>query len=233
VKPRSLLRIALAVVAAALCVGLVGPPAVAHTDGSDSGTSEVRAPALADVQAFVDRMITSRLDWLAALSAKVSADPDLDATAKDKITSSIEQAEAALTALKSQVDSAGSVAEVWSDVRAALATMPSFWWPSWWFHPAVHRAIHGALAAQRHAARLAAARLAAERRADKARAAARAARAARATLQRRSSFGDRSVWWQQNATRWGRGFDPRHQYFSSFSGDRYSGGDWDGHCLHR
>jgi hypothetical protein len=233
VKPRSLLRIALAIVAAALCVGLVGPPAVAHTDESDSGTSEVQAPALADVQAFVDRMITSRLDSLTALSAKVSANPDLDATAKDKITSSIEQAEAALTALKAQVDSAGSVAEVWSDVRAALATMPSFWWPWWWFHPAVHRAIHGALAAQRNAARLAAARLAAERRADKARAAARAARAARASLQRRSSFGDRSAWWQQNATRWGRGFDPRYQYFSSFSGDRYSGGDWDGHCRHR
>jgi len=229
VKPRNLLRIALAIVAAALCVGLVGPPAVAHTGGSDSETSEIRAPELADVQAFVDRMISSRLDFLAALSAKVSANPDLDAAAKDKTTSSIEQAEAALTALKSQVDSAGSVAEVWSDVRAALATMPSFWWPWWSFHPAVHRAIHGAFAAQRHAARLAAARLAAERRADKARAAARAAHAARATLQRRSSFGDRSAWWQQNATRWGRGFDPRYQYLSSFSRD----GAWDGHCRHR
>ena len=236
-KPRSLLRIALAVVAAALCVGLAGPPAVAHTDGSDSDTSEVQAAALADAQAFVDRMITSRLDWLAAVSGKVSANPDLDAAAKDKITSSIEAAEAALTALKAQVDSAGSVAEVWSDVRAALATMPSFWWPWWWFHPAVHRAVHGGLAAHRQAARLAAARLAAaklatERRADKARAAARAARAQRAAVLRQSSFGDRSARWQQNATRWGRGFDPRYRYFSSFSRDRSFGGDWDGLCRH-
>ena len=233
-KPRNLLRVALAIVAAALCVGLAGPPAVAHTGGSDSDTSEAQSPSLADVQASVDRMITSRLDWLAAVSAKVSADPDLDATAKGKITSSIQQTEAALTALKAQVDSAGSVAEVWSDVRAALATMPSFWWPWWWFHPALHRAVDGALAAHRHAARLAAARLAAarlaaERRADKARDAARAARAAALHRQTSLAVGAGSARWQPSTTRWGRGFDPRNRYFSG----RNSGGDWDHHCRHR
>ena len=223
-KPRSLLRIALAIVAAALCVGLAGPPAVAHTDGSDSDTSEVQAAALADAQAFVDRMITSRLDWLAAVSAKVSANPDLDAAVKDKITSSIQQTEAALTALKAQVDSAGSVAEVWSDVRAALAAMPSFWWPWWSFSPGLHRAVHGALAAQRHAARLAAVRLAAQRRADKARADARAA------LHRQSSFAARtSAGRLASTTRWGRGFDPRYRYVSR---DRFFDG-WDGDCHHR
>lgn len=110
-KPRSPLRVALAVAVAALCVGLAVPPALAHPPGgsdSDSETSEVVRPSLADAQAFVDRMITNRLDWLAAISAKVSADSDLNSAIKDKITSAIAQEEAALTALKTQVDSADS-----------------------------------------------------------------------------------------------------------------------------
>ena len=183
-KPRSPLRIALAVAVSALCVGLAAPPALAHPPGgSDSGseTSEVIRPSLAEAQAFVDKMITNRLDWLAAISAKVSADPHLNSALKDKITSAIAQEEAALTALKSQVDSADSASAVWADVRASLATIRTVWLPLW-FGQIRHERADRAAAAKHHAA--VAARLAALRRDHKAR-----EEAARKRARRREKIG--------------------------------------------
>ncbi len=224
-KPRSPLRIALAVAVAALCVGLAAPPALAHPPGgsdSDSETSEVVRPSLADAQAFVDRMITNRLDWLAAISAKVSADSDLNSAIKDKITSAIAQEEAALTALKTQVDSADSASAVWADVRASLAAIRTAWLPLWFGQIRHERADHAATA--RHhaalAARLAARR--AEKARDEAREAAREDRAAEKSAPVAVFRAARPHW-----TQW-RGFDPR---LSGFSRHGWSGG-WGHHGRH-
>lgn len=223
-KPRSPLRIALAVAVSALCVGLAAPPALAHPPGgSDSGseTSEVIRPSLAEAQAFVDKMITNRLDWLAAISAKVSADPHLNSALKDKITSAIAQEEAALTALKSQVDSADSASAVWADVRASLATIRTVWLPLW-FGQIRHERADRAAAAKHHAA--VAARLAALRRDHKAREEAReearkAAREDRAAEKAApvAVFRAAGPHW----THW-RGFDPSLRGFSrhGWSGGR-------------
>ncbi len=154
-NPKDVVRIAVVTGVAAMCVGLGAPPALAHPPGSgasEAATSQQHKASVADVQASVDRFISNRSAWLADLSAKVAADPKISAAAKDKITSAIQQEQAALTALKAKVDSATTLGEVWSDVHAALSAMPHFWWHWWWFRPALHRSEHPAAArAGRHA----------------------------------------------------------------------------------
>ncbi len=142
-------RIAVVTGVAAMCVGLGAPPALAHSSGSgasEATTSQPHQLSVSDVQASVDRFISNRSAWLADLAAKVAADPKLSTAAKDKITTAIQQEQAALTALKAKVDSATTLREVWSDVHDALTAMPHFWWHWWWFRPALHRSEHPAAA---------------------------------------------------------------------------------------
>ena len=142
-RSNNVVRIAMAVGIAALCIGVAAPAATAcPPGGSDVATAsaaEQMLPSVAEAQGFFDRFIANRLDWLAAMSAKVAADPDLSAAKKAKIEAAIQQEQAALTELKAQIDSATSVSEVWADVHASRATSPPFWWAWWWFRPGLHR----------------------------------------------------------------------------------------------
>ncbi len=228
-KSSNAVRTVLAVAIAALCVGLAAPPAIAHPAGdTDASTSVQSRPTLAEVQGFFDRFIADRLDWLAAVSAKVSADPNLRPAAKNKIAATIAKQEAALAALKAQIDSADSIAEIRSDLQSAFVMTPHFWWSWWWFRPGLRVGQHRLPArSMRHDEPL---RSAAARRAAQAAAMSQAAWRARAAAraERWRTMAERAEAWQRfERLRWqSRAGEWRHV-------DRWGGDRWSRYSWHR
>ncbi|MEO6704187.1 MAG: hypothetical protein ABI140_04915, partial [Jatrophihabitantaceae bacterium] len=122
-RDTTLTRIAVLGTAAAVCLG-TAVPASAHSlsDTNDRTTGTSSTPSLAQVQAWVDSFIAKRQQHLASYASKVAADPKLTDAQKADFASKIAAQQAALTSLKSAMDSAGTVDAVHQAVKAAMAS---------------------------------------------------------------------------------------------------------------
>jgi hypothetical protein len=140
VDKKRLTRIILTGAAAALCVG-VASPAVACPIGPDGdagaavAAQKLRTVTLAEEKARIDTVLSRRLDELAALAARVAADPRLNDAQKAAFAARVAKLQAALEQLQAAVDAATSTAELRDILRPESWAPPTLAWP----RPLVHR----------------------------------------------------------------------------------------------